>query len=149
MAPSLCLCEYLPIKVLNPDSQACFPRQTRGSVKRYMLFTAKGRVPLEWPLCRGKAQQAYAWTPADSACGPAVSAHCAVVSTSSVSPSSESVNVRMVPVSSKYQSLIFHHFPQPRMNAILNHFSTTHYSKVKRALGVMSLPYLKSFSGLS
>lgn len=61
-------------------------------------------------------------------------AHCAAVRTSSVSPSSESVNVWMVPVSSTYQSIIFHNVFQPRMNAIVNHFSTTHYSKVKRVL---------------
>lgn len=76
-----------------------------------MLFTAKGRALLEWPFCIGKAQQAYAWSPADSACSP-VCAHRAVVSTSSVSPSSELVNVWMIPVSSKYQSLVFHIFFQ-------------------------------------
>lgn len=85
--------------------------------------------------------------PPDSACEPAVCAHCAVVRASSASPSSESVNVWMVPVSSTYQSIILHNVFQPRMNAIWNYFSTTHCSKVKRAVGVMSMPYLKSFSG--
>lgn len=55
----------------------------------------------------------------------------------------------MFPMSPKYQSIIFHNVFQPRMNVILSRFSTIHYSKVKRALGLMSLPYLKSFSGLS
>lgn len=113
-----------------------------------MLFTAKGRAPLEWPLCKGKAQQAYAWTPPDAACGPAVCAHCAVVSPRSVRPC-ESANVWVVLCPQNISALFFHILFQPRMNAILNHFSAMHYSKVKRALGVMSLSYLKSFSGPS
>lgn len=54
MALRLCLCDYLPIKALNPESQTSFPKQTHCCVKRHIIFTVEGRSCLERPLSMGR-----------------------------------------------------------------------------------------------